>query len=192
MKKVANKQKGLTLVELLISLVVIGAILSAVISRQNKADNKRMANETTATLSNVITTMRSVRAPSGTFNGLSASEVNGMNVIGAPLAWNGTAIIDPWGNPLAFVGNAAAAAPSFVVTIGGTVSPLDKEVCNILATQLVGIADAVNIGASTAITTTNGLIGGGSVYKAAGGTPNAANLSTGCQATNPVIGLQFR
>lgn len=191
MKKVANKQAGFGLVEMLIVLVIVGAIIGAVVSRQGKADNKRMANEVSATLSTLLTTLRSVRAPSGTYNGLAAAEVNGMNVVAQPLTWNGTTINDPWGNPMGFVGNAAAAAPTFVVTIGGTVNPLDKEVCNILATTLVGVADVVNIGASTAITTTNGLVGGGSAYKAAGGTPNAANLSTGCQTTNPVIGLQF-
>lgn len=191
MKKVANKQAGYGLVEILIGLVIVGALIAAVVARQNKADNKRLANDTSATLSNLITTMRSVRAPSGTYNGLASAEVNGMNVVGAPLSWNGTTITDPWGNPLQFVGNAANAAPTFVVTVGGTVTPLDREVCNIIATQLVGIADVMNIGTSTAITTTNGLVGGGSAYKTAGGTPTAANLATGCQAANPVIAMQM-
>lgn len=194
MKKVANrKQQGFGLVEILIVLVIAGALIAAAIARQGKAENKRLANETAATLSNLVTTVRAFRAPSGTYNGLSATEINNMNVVGQPLSWNSgtTSINDPWGNALAFVGNAAGAAPTYVVTIGGTTGPLDKEVCNILATTLVNTADVVNIGASTAITTTNGLVGGGSAYKTAGGTPNAANLSTGCAATNPVIGLQF-
>lgn len=190
---VNNKQRGFGLVEILIVLVIAGALIAAAVARSGKADNKRLANETAATLSNIITTLRSVRAPSGTYNGLSATEVNGMNVVGQPLTWNstGSTINDPWGNATAWVGNASGATPTFVVTIGGTVTPLDKEVCNILATTLVNMADVVNVGASTAITTTNGLVGGGSAYKTAGGTPNASNLSTGCSATNPVIGLQF-
>lgn len=194
MKKVAIKnQGGFGLVEILIVLVIAGALIAAAVARSGKADNKRLANETAATISNVITTLRSVRAPSGTYNGLNAAEVNGMNVVGQPLNWNSGAstITDPWGNATTWTGNAATATPSFVVTIGGTVTPLDKEVCNILATTLVNMADVVNIGASTAITSTNGLVGGGQVYKSAGGTPNASNLSTGCSSTNPVIGLQF-
>lgn len=192
-KAVNNKQRGFGLVEILIVLVIAGALIAAAVARSGKADNKRLANETAATLSNVITTLRSVRAPSGTYSALAATEVNNMNVVGQPLTWNsgGSTINDPWGNPTSWTGNAAAATPSFVVTIGGTVTPLDKEVCNILATTLVNMADVVNIGTSTAITTTNGLVGGGNVYKAAGGTPNASNLSTGCASANPVIGLQF-
>lgn len=190
---VNRKQAGIGLVEILITLVIVGAILAAVVARQNKADNKRLANESVATISNLISTLRSVRAPSGSYNGLAGTEVNGMNVVNQPLTWNATTttINDAWGNPVIFVGNAAGAAPTFVVTLGGTVNPMDREVCNILATSLVGLADVVNIGTSTAITTTNGLVGGGSAYKTAGGTPNAANLSTGCSATNPVIGLQL-
>lgn len=194
MKKIVNtRQGGFGLVEILIVLVIVGAMIGAAISRQGKADNKRLANETAATIANLITTLRSVRAPSGTYNGLTSTEVNGINVVSQPLSWNsgGSTINDPWGNPLGFVGNAAGVAPTFVVTIGGTVNPLDREVCNILATTLVNMADVVNIGASAALTTTNGLVGGGSVYKAAGAIPNAANLSAGCQATDPTIGLQF-
>lgn len=193
-KAVKNiKQAGIGLVELLIVLVVAGGLIVAVLARQEKAENKRLANETASSISTAVATIRTIRSPSGTYAGLTPTEVNNMNLVEKPMTWNaGTSTInDAWGNPVGFIGNAAAARGTFVVTLGGTVDPLDPEVCNLIASQLVQTADVVHVGASTTVTTTNGLVSAGSVYKAAGGQPDGSALATGCAATNPVIAFQY-
>ena len=192
MKKVTRKQYGFTLTELLVVLVAVAIILGGIALRGMKTDNKRQANDMATSYSSLVSMVHSVRSQTGTYNGLTSAEINGMNVVVDPLKWDGTNITDPWSNPITFAGNAANTAMTWAVTIGGTVNPLDREVCNILATILAKSADVVNIGTSTAVTITNGLVSGGSVYKASSSaTPSAANLSTGCQAANPVIGLQY-
>jgi hypothetical protein len=136
--------------------------------------------------------IRTYFGPAGTYNGITAASVNGMSLVSQPLTWDGTNIRDPWGNIINIVGNAAGAAPSFVITLGGSTSPLDKEACTGMATGLGNGADTVRAGGTTAaVTTTNGIIGGGNIYKTTAGVLSVPNLSTGCTDTNPVIGLQF-
>lgn len=195
MNKAINKksQRGFSLIETMIVLALIGTAVGLALVYQSRAQAAQQANGTVSAITNMAGKIRTFYAPTGSYAGISGTVVNGMSLVNQPLTWNATAtsVMDPWGNAMAFVGNAAGATPTFVVTIGGTTSALDKEVCNTIASALVNGADAVNIGASTGITTTNGLVGGGSAYKAPGGTPSATNLSTGCTATNPVIALQY-
>jgi type II secretory pathway pseudopilin PulG len=195
MKKQINKrsQTGLSLIETMIVLALIGTAVGLALVYQSRAQAAQQAIATVSALTNMAGKVRTFYAPTGSYTGISGSVINGMSLVNQPLTWNATAtsVMDPWGNAMTFVGNAVGATPTYVITIGGTTSPLDKEVCNTIATAMVSGADAVNIGASASITTTAGVAGGGSAYKLAGGIPNASNLSVGCQAENPVIALQF-
>jgi prepilin-type N-terminal cleavage/methylation domain-containing protein len=185
------KQVGFTLIELMIVLGIIGLMVGSLLVYQSRASSNSQTKDMITAVSNMASKIRTYYQAQGTYNGLSASAINGMALVTSPLTWDGTNIRDAWGNAMQFVGNASGAAPSFVITIGGTTSALDKEACTGMTTGLGNAADVVQVGASTAITTTNGLAGGGSAYKTSSGTISVSNMTTGCGATNPVIALQY-
>jgi type II secretory pathway pseudopilin PulG len=192
--KSLKNQAGFTVIEALIVIGLALAALSLVLTNSTKASNKSTTKDAVTTTANMVTTIRSNMASSGSYNLLSATIVNGLAVVSEPLTFDGTNIRDNYGNIMNFVGNAAAAgtAPSFVVTYGGATNPISKEDCTSFAKGLVSQADIVQIGAQASMTTTNGLAGGGSVYKSgAGATPSIASLTTGCATTNPQIVMQF-
>lgn len=192
--RLIKNQKGFTVIEALIVIGLALAGLALVLSNSTKAGNKSNIKDAVTTASNMVTVVHDNLASSGSFNALTAAVVNGLAVVDAPYTFDGTNIRDPYGNVVTFVGNAAAAgtAPSFVKTFGGATNPISSADCSTFAKGMVSKADIVRIGAAASMTTTNGLAGGGSVYKAnAGATPDITALTTGCAATNPMIVMQF-
>lgn len=192
-KGMKRHQGGFNLIETMIVLALIGAAVGVALVYQSRAQASQQANGTISAVSNIASKLRTFYAPTGSYAGLSGTVVNGMALVMQPLTWNGTAsrVMDPWGNAMTIVGNAANATPTFVITIGGTTAALDREVCTTVASALVNGADAVRVGAFADITTTDGLVGGGNAYKSMGGTPSVTDLAAGCQAANPVIALQY-
>lgn len=186
-----KKALGFTLIEIMVALGIMGAGVSIVLFYQGRAQATSSAKDATSAIANMVSKAKTYFAGAGSYNAITPAVLNSMGLVTQPLTWDGTNIRDPWGNVMGIAGNAAGTAPTFVATIGGATSAIDREVCTALATALANGADAVNIGASTAITTTNGIVGGGSAYKTTAGVLSIVNLNTGCTATNPTIGLQF-
>ncbi len=192
--RIIKNQKGFTVIEALIVIGLALAGLALVLSNSTKAGNKSNVKDAVTTASNMVTVVHDNLASSGSFNAVTTAVVNGLSVVDAPFTYDGTNIRDPYGNVVNFVGNASTAgtAPTFVMTFGGATNPITSADCSTFAKGIVSKADIVRIGASTSMTTTNGLAGGGSVYKAsAGATPDIAALTTGCATTNPQIVMQF-
>lgn len=187
-----KKSKGFTLIEIMIALGIIGAATAVVLGYQSMAQRNAQTKDTITAVSNMASKIKTYYAAQGTYNSISAAAINGMSLVTQPLTYDGTNIRDAGGNTVSIVGNAVGAAPSFVITLGGTASPLDKEACTGMTTGLGNGADVVRVGGTTtAVTTTNGVVGGGHTYKANTGVTDMGNLSTGCQETSPVIGMQF-
>ena len=182
---------GFSLIELIIVLAIIAASVALILDRQSKAQETNRSNDTVQAVSYMVSKIKTFYASSGGYNGLSAVVINGMSLLNQPLKWDGSSILDAWNNPLGVSGNATSATPSFALSIGGSVNPLNKETCSALATALAAGADVVDVGASTEVQLNSGLVSGGSVYKSATGALNVASVATGCSATNPLIALQF-
>lgn len=187
-----KKSAGFTLIEIMVALGIIGAGAAVVLYYQGRAQTNAMTKDTVTAVSNMASKIKTYYAAQGTYNGISAAAINNMSLVAQPLTWDGTNIRDAGGNVVNIIGNAAGAAPSFVITLGGATSPLDKEACTGMSTGLGNGADTVRVGGTTtAVTTTNGVIGAGNVYKTTAGVLSMTNLATGCNDTSPVIGLQF-
>lgn len=181
-----KKQKGFTLIEIMIAMGIIGAAVAVVLYYQSKAESASKVTDTTTAVTTMISKIKTIYGSSG-YTTLSATAVNGMSIITQPLKWDGTsAVLDSWGNAMSLNGSAS----SFALTLGGATSAITKDECVTLATNLANSAKLVSVGAVTAA---SGAISGGKAYKDATGALSIANLAdpAGCGATSPVVGLQF-
>lgn len=180
-----RRQLGFTLIETMIALGIMGTAVAALLYYQTRAENNQGSNKTAQDLSLMASKIKNYLGPSNSYIPLTPVFVNSSALITPPMKWDGTNVLDPWGNTMTINGGTT----TFALTIGGTTSALDKEVCTSIASKMVDNATAINIGAATAAA---GVVSGGSAYKAANGTPNGTNLATGCAVANPVIAVQFR
>lgn len=121
----------------------------------------------------------------GSYATVSPAEVNKLQAIRPPMRYNGTTLTDAWGNTMTLNGGAT----SFALTIGGSASPIAKDECADVVSRVASVATSVRIGADAAAAA--GVISGGAVYKN-GATITQAGLTDGCNASNPIIAVQYR
>ncbi|WP_186510845.1 type IV pilin protein [Caenimonas sedimenti] len=179
-------QRGLTLIEMMIGLAIVGLILSAVLYYQTRAEYMQKSNQQATDLAQIASKVKAYYGPTNSYTALSASAINNMALINAPMKFDGTNVVDAFGNSMSINGTTR----TFAITVGGATSPLDKEVCVSIASKLASNALVINVGNAAAAAT--GAVSGGSVYKAsASATPNTTNLTTGCAESAPVIAAQF-
>ena len=188
--KRTKKQLGFTLVEIMIVLAIIGTAIGGVLYYQSRAENTQAATKTSSDIALMASKIKTYFRPSNSVMGVTATNINGMALVSAPMKFDGTNMVDPWGNAMTVGGGTL----SFALSMGGSTAPIDKEVCTSLATALSDKATAVRIGAAAAVSTsgsTAGTISGGNLYKGAGTAPDPAALTTGCNEASPIIAMQF-
>jgi prepilin-type N-terminal cleavage/methylation domain-containing protein len=198
MKK-TKRCSGFSLIEIMIALAVIGLAVTLALLYQRKVESTVKVLESVSAITNMTSKIKSYYAAVGSYSGLTSERVHAMGLVVPPLTWDGVYIYDASGHTMSIWGNAAGAAPTFVISVGKTTTPVPSyismtiEECIGLATELASGADRVNVGSWVAITDTNGLAGGGKAYKAAGNVISMTNLTdaAGCGATSPAIVLQY-
>jgi prepilin-type N-terminal cleavage/methylation domain-containing protein len=196
-----KKRHGFTVIEVMITLAIIGAAVAVVLMYQSKAESSLRVAGTVSAMTNMTSKIRAYYASVGSYNDITPEKINAMGLVTTPLTWeSGTlAMRDAWGNVMNIVGNGPGTTPAFVITIGGVNSllqpglPLTAEECVSVATELANGADRVNVGDTSSFTFTNGVVAGGKAYKAAGNILSIANLTdaAGCGAVRPMIVLQY-
>jgi hypothetical protein len=190
-KKLKAQQGGWAMIETL-SAITIGAVIGAgIMGLVNQATAGNQSQDVGTKIADVATKIQKNYKLRGSYDTLTPAAVKGMGLATAPLTWvtATSKIQDPWGNVVNVSGNTAGASATFGITVGGTTSPLDKATCTDIATQLVSGADVINVGA--AATVANGLVSGGTAYKAAATAPDPAVLATACDGATPVIAIQY-
>ena len=178
-------QTGFTLIEIMIALGIMGFAIAAVMYYQTRAETSQQSNQVATSLVTMASKVKAYYGPTNSFTAVSGTTLNQIAVVPKGMTYDGTNVVDPWGNAMSINGSAA----TFALTVGGSTGPLDKEACASIASKLAENAQAVRVGAATAAA---GVIAGGSAYKAIGGSPDAALLGTGCSVANPVVAAQFR
>ncbi len=180
------RQLGFTIIEITIAMGIIGTAVAVALYYQSRAENSQSSNKTAQDLALMASKIKTYLSPSNSYAAATPAWVNSSALVNSPMKYDGANLLDPWGNTMSVSGNTT----TFAITIGGTTSTLDKEVCTSIASKVAESASAIYIG--TAATATAGVATGGSAYKAVGGAPSGANLATGCNTATPVIAMQFR
>jgi prepilin-type N-terminal cleavage/methylation domain-containing protein len=188
LKKSVNR--GFALGEMMLAvaivavLVAIGAAVYGTMRSGINADDQ--AAKTVQLAADIQKNWRNI----GSYMGLSASGISNLALVQKPIKYDGTNLVDSWGNTMSVSGGTT----TFSMTIGGATSALRSDECAAVANRLgSGVATNINIGAAAALGSgaTAGTVTGGNVFKA-GSTITQASLTTGCAEASPVIAASFR
>ena len=189
-----TRVRGFTLVEIMVAIAIIGVGIAGVLYYQSRAEVSQQAADATKTITAMASKIKAYYKPTNTYAQVTAANLNKMNLVADPLSWNGTNALDPWNNTMTIAGGTT----TFILSIGGSTTSLDKEACTAVATSLKDVATVIRVGGTTTPVTLNtsggtaGTVTGGNLFKGGTTTGDLTALATGCSDTNPVIGLQFQ
>lgn len=180
-----SRQRGLALADLALWVVVGGVIIAGGMMTYNFLKGSVSAGDMGEKTALMVSDIQKNWKNAGTFASVTPAEVNKIALVRNPLKYDGTNLVDAWGNTMTLNGGPA----SFALTIGGSTVPMQQDDCATVVQRIAQMAASVRVGADAAAAA--GAISGGTVYKS-GATITQAGLTDGCSATNPIIAAQFR
>jgi hypothetical protein len=184
-RQFARRARGFVLTELLLGLAVVAVVVLIGAGVYNNLRGGISADDQGNKMIAMAAAIQNNWRNAGTYTTLSGAELNKLALINAPMKFVTPDVADAWGNPMIINGGAA----SFVMSVGGADSPINKDACASIANRLASIAQSIRIGASA--TGAAGVATGGAVFKQ-GETITQASLGTGCSEASTVIVAQFR
>jgi len=178
-------QRGAVMGEMMLYVVIAGVLVSAAFGIYQFVRGSVSAGDVGDKVMIMVTDIQKNWRRAGSFATVTPAEVNKLSLVRSPLRYDGTNVIDGWGNTMTLNGGPA----SFALTIGGATTPMQQDDCATVVARLESLAAVIRIGRDAAAT--GGAVTGGSVYKS-GATITQAGLTDGCSDTNPIIAAQFR
>jgi type II secretory pathway pseudopilin PulG len=193
LKKGIAAQKGYSIVEVGISLALIGSLLSAVYIGANTLRTSSMAQDTASALLGTISNTQSYFRNFNSFNGLTEAVMCQAQMVNPPLTCVTNQIHIPWesSNNALIVGTNNALLSGF--SVGTTDVVMNRSVCTTIANTLLPVVNSMHIGAAAAVNATTAVVSGGTTIKT-NGTPvatAAADIATACSGATPVIAVNF-
>jgi type II secretory pathway pseudopilin PulG len=187
-----GRNRGFALNELLLMVAIVSVLVAIGASVYSGLRDNVGAEEQAQRMVDMAADVRRFMGKAeGTYLGLTPARANGLGLIKLPLRWDGTKILDRWGNAMDLFG---AGPFQFSITAGGAASTMSPSDCAALASKLASSALQVMVGTGTVISkagATNGWVTGGLLYKD-GMVVSQSNLTTGCAQASPVVGASFR
>lgn len=190
MKAMGKKQRGLSLVEIILALGIVGGVAAVAVSYAGRADATSKRNEVTTALSEMVGTIKSTFGPSSSFATVTNQNIIRSGALRSPFKTTAVAnvIEAPWGGQLVSSG----APATFAFVINGI---NERETCIAIANTFARFATKVHVGTAAAATT--GEVSGGSAYKAsAAAALDPTLLAAGCEpagtGTGTIVAAEFR
>lgn len=181
---------GFALGEMLLAVAIVAVLVGiGAVVYGNMRGGINADDQAAKTISLVADIQKNYRN-AGTYTSLTAAEINKLLLLQKPLKFDGTNVIDAYGNTMSVSGGVT----SFALTMGGTTNPVSNSDCASIANRLATVAWHVTVGTSAGLGTGAGagqVSAGGSLFKQ-GKTINQTNLTTGCSQANPIIAASFR
>jgi type II secretory pathway pseudopilin PulG len=165
-------------------LVGIGAVVYGNLRAGITADDQ--ASKTISLAAEIQKNYRNA----GTYMTLSAAEVNKLLLVQKPLKFDGTNVLDAYGNVMTISGG----TNTFAISMGGITNAISNSDCATIANRLATVAWFVTVGFGAGVGTGAGagqVSGGGNLFKQ-GKTINQSNLAAGCSEANTIIAASFR
>jgi prepilin-type N-terminal cleavage/methylation domain-containing protein len=186
-KNSITRQHGFTLIEVMIVLGIVALAIAGLFFLRQTAEDGQQAEKVSTDIALMASKIKSLYRGANSYATLSASELDKQALITKPMKYDGTNMLDPWGNTMTINGSAA----TYAITLGGATNPITKESCNTIAALLATNASLLRVG--TSATATAGVISGGNLVLASSGASVVQTaMTTGCAEASPVIAIQYR
>lgn len=193
--KNAKTQKGFTLIELIIALAVIGTAVGGILVFQNTAENRQKLLGATNAFSLMVGKMKNVWGSSGSFTGVSSTNLAGGGIVEAPFTVNGSNVVDPWGNNMSVNTSTNGKFTALTVQIP------NADSCAAFASAVMSTVDRMNIHAAAPSYTPGATdlatfaAGGASIAtpKAGpGAAVDAGAIAVGCGKSTRILSMVFQ
>jgi len=182
------RQRGMTLLEMMIVLVIAAALFAAAILGWNEYNRQRGANE--GKIINAALTCAQGQITAPTFAGIGLAQIVNKDCFPRELVNGAGTATASATSPLA--GVAYVVAPISVQTgtnngIAITVGPISNRNCNGMVTQLDAVAAAIEIGAAAPAGATAPTTAATTAPKVPGSNINDDFAGRGCKSSDPVF-----
>jgi prepilin-type N-terminal cleavage/methylation domain-containing protein len=185
-----SRSRGFALGEMMLAVAIVAVIVAIGAAVYGNMRGGINADDQAAKTVQLAADIQKNWRNAGTYATLSAATINSVGLVQKPIKFDGTNLLDAWGNTMSVSGGTT----TFSITVGGATNALGDDECAAVANRLgSGVATNINVGTAATLGSgaSAGTVTGGSVYKA-GQTINQANLVTGCIGANPVVAASFR
>lgn len=186
--------KGLSLLESVVVLGILGTVLSGVVIYQQRAEaSQARQSAVTALVNTAVEARQTFGLPTnGNYAGVTNANLVSSGLVITPFTGSGSNITTPWSTPLTSAGNVGAFAVQFSVPDSGTCNAVVSRLGS-SAARIVVNTTAATLGGVATVGETLLLPGTGSavVKASAGAAYDAANAATACNAAGRFIGVAW-
>lgn len=179
---------GFVLAEFLLALAVVSVLIS--IAAQNYGTVRRyiLSEDQASRLVQLASDVHKMWRNAPNYTTLTPQTLSQLDLIRMPMRWDGTTMLDEWGNPMLVAGG----KNTFALTVGGAFNPMTPDECATVVNRLSSIALNINVGQSATLGTgfNAGKITGGLAYKNSA-LINQTSLTSGCSQASPVVAAEF-
>ncbi|MFK4705762.1 type II secretory pathway pseudopilin PulG [Roseateles asaccharophilus] len=171
-----TKQRGITLGETLLSMVIGGALVVGAYAFYTKANGDVRAQQTADGVNQIITGIKDRYGALGGFSGINNAGVIANTLVPKTFAVSGTTINSPYGSNSAVTVAPTDGGSTFTVTVTG----LPTSACSVVVSRIDSATTGLGAGATAPAEGTLATAATATTIKAIGGALDVAKTMTQC------------